>query len=118
MVKENLKELILRTTKKAFLKIKTPDFEIEILKNKNLGDFSTSLAFVLAKGLKKSPKEVADIIAEEIKKPDFIEKIETKNGFINFWIKKEWLMRQVDEILKQDKNFGSSDFGKGKKIIV
>ena len=64
-------------------------------------------------GLKKNPQEIADSI-----KSDILEKIEVKNGFINFFISKEYLQKQVEEILKKKDKYGSLKIGKDQKVNV
>ena len=50
---------------------------------------------------------------------NFFDKVEIKEpGFINFFLSKEYLQKQVGEILKQGSNFGNLKIGKHKKINI
>jgi len=83
------------------------------------GDYSTNIAIRLS-GDEYTPEKVADILIGEISKkiPSFIEKVEEKNGFINFFFKKEFYFETLIEILQEKEKFGSSDIGKEKKVII
>ena len=91
---------------------------IEIPKDKNNGDYAFP-CFRLAKQLKKAPPEIAEEIKQKIQIDEkYISKVEIAGGYLNFYINKEL---QVEELLKAFSNneeFGKSDFGKGKNIIV
>ncbi len=73
------------------------------------GDYTSNIAMVL----KKNPQEIADSIQSDI-----LERIEVKNGFINFFLSKEYLQKQVEEVLKKKDKFGDLKMGKGKKIDI
>ena len=121
MVKKKILELIQKAVKKVFGKIEIEKFEIEYPKNKNFGDYSTNLALILAKVLKKNPVEIGEKIKNQISKSkvNFFEKIEiVKPGFINFFLKKEFLQKKVLEILKERENFGKLKIGKNQKVQV
>ena len=62
------------------------------------GDVTTNVCLVASKILKKSPQEVFDLIAPSLtlplKRGGIVERIEFKNpGFINFWLKKEFIRK-------------------------
>ena len=91
---------------------------IEIPKDKNNGDYAFP-CFRLAKALKKAPPIIAEEIKQKIQIDEkYISKVEIAGGYLNFYINKEL---QVEELLKAFSNneeFGKSDFGKEKNIIV
>lgn len=82
------------------------------------GDYSTNVALILAKQVGKKPREVAELIVTELGKSNeisCIEKMEVAGaGFINFYLKSEWITNKVQEIVT---NNGEKKF-KGKKISV
>jgi len=96
------------------------DFTVEIPENKVYGDYATNVALILAKKQGKNLKEVADKLVSDfdIRNSDFLDKIEMMNGFINFFLKKEFLQEQIKEIIKQGKKYGQSKIGKGKKAQI
>ena len=92
---------------------------VEVPKEKNNGDFSFP-CFKLAKEMKKSPISIAEEIKNNIKIEDtIIEKVDVVNGFLNFYIKKEAIVKETIEKFNLKKNvYGSNDDGSGKTIII
>lgn len=105
------------------VKIEASELEtyIEIPKDSTNGDFSFP-CFRLAKELKKAPQVIASEIKEKLEleeSNDIIEKIDVIGGYLNFYINKNILIKEVlSEINKEKENYGASDIGKGKNIIV
>lgn len=105
------------------VKSETAELEtyIEIPKDSANGDFSFP-CFRLAKELRKSPQVIASEIKEKLEleeNNDIIEKIDVIGGYLNFYINKKILIKEVlSEINKEKENYGASDIGKGKNIIV
>ena len=113
---ELIKTLLADITRKI-----APDFKSEILvkimENKNQGDYTSNVAFVLSKILKKSPQLAAEELAKKLKFKEF-SKIEAQNGFINFFLSEECLKHQLGEIIKKKNKYGDSVIGKNYKIQV
>lgn len=92
---------------------------IEIPKDSNMGDYAFP-CFRLAKELKKAP----NIIAQEIKqKIDItgtdIEKVEIAGGYLNFTISKLEIAKvALEEIDNKKENYGKSNLGNDKTVIV
>lgn len=105
------------------VKLETSELEtyIEIPKDSTNGDFSFP-CFRLAKELRKAPQVIASEIKEKLEleeSNDIIEKIDVIGGYLNFYINKNILIKEVlSEINKEKENYGASDIGKGKNIIV
>ncbi|MFH1129130.1 MAG: arginine--tRNA ligase [Patescibacteria group bacterium] len=98
------------------------EFTVEVPENANYGDYATNVALILVPRYDsgQSPMEIAnEIISKlEIQNSKFIDKVEVVNGFINFYLKPEFIQGQVKEILKQNKKYGSNKIGKGKTVII
>lgn len=91
---------------------------IEIPKDQNNGDYAFP-CFRLAKTLKKAPQAIAEEIKEKIEiDNNIIEKIEVLGGYINFYINKKLLAKEVLEEIASKEEYGKSEIGKGKNIIV
>ena len=92
---------------------------IEIPKDTKMGDYAFP-CFRLAKELKKSPIMIANDIKEKIKVDEnIIEKIEVVNGYLNIYVNKETLVKEVlKQTYEQKEKYGSSEEGKGKNVIV
>jgi len=100
-----------------------PPFEIEWPKVKEHGDLSANIALVLSRQKKSPPQKVAEEIVRKIRNSkseirNLVEKIDVKNGFINFTFKKEVWQESLREIEAEGENFGQSDSGKGRKVLV
>lgn len=111
MVKEKIVDLLKKALPKEKIEVEIPE--------KRFGDYATQIALKLAKKEKRSPVSLAKEIAKKIPKTDFLEKIEiAPSGFINFYLKKDWLVKRVGEIIKEGENYGKSQIGKGKNFQV
>ena len=118
-IKNKLENLIKETLKN--LGINAENIILEHPEDFLNGDYSTNVAMVYAKELKKNPKEIAEQIVKELcVRQDLtqIEKVEAKNGFINFYLSREFFTDSVKVILEQKENFGKNIAGGGKKVIV
>lgn len=114
-----MKQIISKILSKE-VKLKKEEIErlIEIPPLSELGDFAFP-CFVLSKTFRKSPNEVAKELKSKIKLSKEVEKIEVNGSYLNFFVdKKIFAENLIKEILKKKEKFGSSDFGKGKKIMV
>jgi arginyl-tRNA synthetase len=94
--------------------------ELDRPKDSSHGDLTTNVALILAKKMKRKPRELAGEIAAALDLPkDFVESVEIAGpGFINLrFAQAEWGRRLVD-ILEQGDEFGSGESGEGRKINV
>ena len=94
---------------------------IETPKDTKNGDYSFP-CFRLAKELKKAPPVIANEIKEkleqEIEANKEIEKIEVVGGYLNFFINKSILAKEVLEEVSKTEEYGKSEIGKEKNVIV
>ena len=116
MIKWQIKNLIKKIAE-------IDDFSVETPEEKAHGDYATNVALILAKKLNKNPIEMAENLKSQILKlriaNDFFEKVEIAGpGFINFFLKPEFLIQQIKNIVKEDKNFGRQNIGKNKTVII
>ena len=89
---------------------------IKEIKEKDKGDY-TFPCFALAKELHKAPNQIADELKDKIDS-EIIEKIEAVNGYLNFFIDKEFLTREVfKEYEKSKENYGKEEQN-GKTVCV
>ncbi len=94
---------------------------IEPPREKRFGDLATNVAMLLAKDLKKNPREIAQSIRQRIEEKSIeeIEKIEVAGpGFLNFSFSPSLWQGILQEVLNKGKDFGKSDMGRRKKILV
>lgn len=102
IAKEELIELIIKENSK----IDRANINIEIPKDRSLGDYALP-CFTIAKQLSLNPNLIANDIKEHIDKTYF-SKIEVKNAYINFFLKKEEITKKIiDEVLEQKDLYGT-----------
>ncbi len=72
---------------------------------KEHGDYSSSIAFTLAKKEKKNPSDVAKDLIKKIDS-NLFSKIEEKNGFLNFFLSDNALQDEIANVLREEENYG------------
>ena len=91
---------------------------IEIPGDEKMGDYAFP-CFRLAKALRKAPQMIAADIAGRIAGNDAFEKVENVNAYVNFFINRAFFAGQViDEVEEKGSEYGRSDVGAGRKVIV
>lgn len=126
---ENIRAEIKAVIEKSILKainegiipdMQMPEILIEIPREKENGDFSTNVAMQLTKIAKKPPRQSAEIIIRNIDLEDtYIEKIECAGpGFINFYLKMDWLFDTIRIIQQEKEDYGRINIGKNEKVMV
>ena len=126
MLKSEIKKYIHQSFKKIAKKNNWPllsinDIPLETPTIEHFGDYSTTIAFLISKDIKKSPLEIAEILVKEMNLllPNKILKIEiARNGFINFYLNPIFIQKQLEKIFKDKESFGFSKKGKKEKIII
>ena len=90
---------------------------LERPKNRDHGDYATSIALALAKPTGKSPRDVAEIVQRGLQGNPEIERIEIAGpGFINITLAKASQGAVVNSILNEKENYGHVSILSGKKI--
>lgn len=96
-----------------------PDFAIEVPADRSHGDFAVNAAMVWARALRKAPRAIAEILVSKIEKSSYIEKMEIAGpGFLNLFLSDRFYSDIVLNVLESGENFGRSDYGKGKSVLV
>ena len=97
-----------------------PQFNIEKPANKDNGDYSTNVAMAGARAFKKAPKMIAEAIEKYLELGDTVfEKVEIAGpGFMNFFLSQKFYSDVLKDVFACGENYGKSDYGKGKKILV
>lgn len=127
MIKSQLQEQIinilepLELIKSLGLSELVTQLQLEHPADEQHGDFSTNLAMVAFSQINdqdnqqfKSPRMLAEQLVAELKsklsQQAVLAKVEVAGpGFINFWLKPEFLVEQASNILKQQENYGRSE---------
>lgn len=92
---------------------------LEIPNKTENGDYATNIAMRLTKRVGKAPRDVASVIVDGLADHEMISSIVVAGpGFINFFIKPDVMAGVIPIIRDLDHNYGSSDFGEGRKILL
>lgn len=123
--KEQIKDLVLCAATSAINEGLLPseqltDFTIETPSNREHGDYAVNAAMAWARLFKKAPRQIAEIIVNNCDfNGTFIERCEIAGpGFINFFLNKDYYSAIVKDVLSKASEYGQSDYGKGKKVLV
>jgi arginyl-tRNA synthetase len=115
-----MKTEVINLLSKNIKQLKKEEIEnlLEVPPTQEMGDFAFP-TFSLASKLKKNPAEIAYDLSKKIKTTEEIEKIEAKGPYINFFVDRKALAKNlIKDILKKGNNYGNNNSGKGKKIVI
>lgn len=91
-----------------------PDPSIERPRDASHGDWATTVALRSAKAARKSPAQIAQIIASHIPTGGIIDEVSIAGpGFINLKLSQAALSQVLREIRNMGPDYGSNDLGKG-----
>lgn len=95
-----------------------PEILLEVPPQKEFGDYATNFAMQAARTLKTNPKKIAEAIAAKLNLA-WVEKVEIAGpGFMNFYLKPDWLYDMLAEILAAGDAYGNTNAGAGKRVQV
>ena len=99
-----MKEEIFNSLNKASLKIFpefSGNFQVSKPQDSLHGDWTSNLALIMAKQMKRNPRELANEIVETLESPQSFEKIVIAGaGFLNFYLKEEIFFEKTKEFAK------------------
>jgi len=117
---QSISKLLSSISQQEF-QITPKNLNLELYKGNNYGHYSTSICFEFSKTLGKSPKDIAEILINKIyenKKNEIeFEKIENINGFVNFYLTKEFIISKLQTDIENN-SFGFGDSFLNKKVVV
>ncbi len=122
-MKQHIEQLILTALDalraSGDLPVDAPTMQIDNTKDKQHGDFACNVAMVLAKPAKMKPRDIAEMIVKALPVSANISKVEIAGpGFINFFLAPDAFYSIVPEIYTKGKNFGRTNLGQGKRVLV
>jgi arginyl-tRNA synthetase len=95
-----------------------PEVLLEVPPEKSFGDFATNFAMQAARPLKANPRKIAEAIVARLACP-WLDRAEIAGpGFINFYLKQDWLYALLQEILDQGETYGNTTAGQRQKIQI
>lgn len=126
---DKIRDQIYSVTRKAFKAcekkgnlpaVEIGEINVEIPRERGFGDFSTNVAMQVSKQVKLPPRKTAELLSVEFDfSGTYIERTEIAGpGFINFYLKKDWLYDCLHIIQEKRENYGEVDLGRGIKVNV
>lgn len=124
-MKERLKELLVQTLQRCYSEGSLhsgliPEIVLDVPGRPEHGDFATNLAMVLARGEKKAPRQVAEILRDAFGDGDGLcDRVEIAGpGFINFFLARRCWYGVLDQVTRQGGGYGRSRIGAGRRVQV
>jgi len=83
------------------------------------GDLATNAAMVLAKPLRRKPRDIAEMLVPVIQEMDGVASVEVAGpGFINIRLGDAFWQARLTEILRRGTAYGDSEMGNGDRVNV
>ncbi len=97
-----------------------PEFSIEAPADRAHGDWATNAAMVSARAFHAAPRKIAEAITNNLSLDGtYFDRFEIAGpGFINFFLSKQFYVDVLKDIEALGTEYGRSDYGQGKKIMV
>ncbi len=97
-----------------------PAFGVEVPADSAHGDLAANVAMVSARAMHSAPRQIAEALLRHLDLSDtFFEKAEVAGpGFINLFFAPAYYAAAVQEVVNQGSDYGRSEFGQGKKVMV
>ena len=94
--------------------------KVDIPKDAKNGDYASSYALAAAKALGKSPRDIAQTLADNMDLGGtYFDKVELAGpGFLNFTLGPKWFGEVLSAVETQGQTYGQSDLGGGRKVMV
>lgn len=122
-IKDLLQKAIYQAAHKAiddgiFASHELPQIILEVPPKKEFGDFATNFSMQAARAAKTNPRVIAEAIVDRMKETWLEKAVIAGPGFINFYLKSDWLYTMLRDILSQGENYGNSQSGENQRVQV
>jgi arginyl-tRNA synthetase len=92
---------------------------IEVPKEPEHGDYSTNLAFLLARSLRRSPEAIAKTLIECMDFESVCTKVDVAaKGFVNFYVRDEVYRSALKDVAEQGLELFLPHVGEGKRVLI
>ncbi|MBQ7580831.1 MAG: arginine--tRNA ligase [Clostridia bacterium] len=122
---DQIREAILSSLGRAVANGQLPaqtieDFNIEVPADRKNGDYSSNVAMSSARAFRLAPRQIAQTILDNlILDGTYLDRCEVAGpGFLNFYLNNSFYADVLKDVIACGKDYGKSDYGKGKKINV
>lgn len=122
-IKELIKEAIRQAADQAvhdgaFTLSQVPEIILEVPPQKEFGDYATNFAMQAARSAKTNPRIIAGALVERLKASWLDKAVIAGPGFINFYLKPDWLYDMLDGILAAGEQYGNTNAGNGERVQI
>jgi arginyl-tRNA synthetase len=90
---------------------------LEEPRSEEFGDYTTNLAFRLARLERREPERIAEEIARFLEGHPDVERCSVSGGFVNIWLNREALFRAARDIIAAPIVYASPDAGRGRRVL-
>ena len=126
---QNAKDQVLELTLSAYRKAASAGLlpadcpvqpSVEIPKDTANGDYTTTFCLAAAKALRKNPREVAQILLDnmDLEGSYFTSAAMAGPGFLNFTLGQRWFGETICAVQREGADYGKNDMLAGKKYMV
>lgn len=117
--KSHLSELFAQALREVAPDLTQAEILIERPKLATHGDYSCNLAMQLAKPLRKSPRDIAQLLIAALPKSDVVGKVEIAGaGFINVFVTTTAKQKVIHAVLQAGEAYGRGTVGAKRKVQV
>jgi arginyl-tRNA synthetase len=97
-----------------------PEFALETPRQKDHGDFACNAALLLAKRVRRPPRQIAEELAAAIReRSQLVARAEVAGpGFVNLWLSGSRWQELLRRVLAEGRAYGRSSRGRGQKLQV
>ena len=116
-----MKKDIQSLLEKTISKITENNISVEVLRTKSdiHGDWTSNVAMILAKDLKKNPRDLADEIISSLGSHNWLDKVEIAGpGFINFFLSNDASLSYLKKLIKSKDSYFPFVEEIPKKILI
>lgn len=108
-IENKIKEIVKSSVNEVFdYQVDLADIVIEQPKNKEHGHYATNVAMRLVKQLKNKPVVLAQQLVDALNSNEYFEKVEIAGpGFINFFVKQQYIVEIINDVLSLKDDYGT-----------
>jgi len=105
--------------RKMLPQVAFPEVNLEHPQKPEHGDYASPIALKLSRSVGLNPLKIAEILVSLLPLLEEVGEVwVAPPGFINFRLRKSWLIQQTEEILKAGEAYGDLDLGQGRRVQV
>lgn len=119
-VQSRLRRAVAEAAGRSGLTLQEEAIHLEVPREKQYGDYATNAAMQLAKTFRRPPRALAEAIAGALDlEAAGLDKVEVAGpGFLNFFLKPDYLGDIIREILREKDRYGQGNAGGGRRVQV